>query len=361
MEWYLTSLEKSSLDAIPVWILNTDIYWSSLIRYRTRARRFASCVLEKLQQALSLEQEDMFAPIIAVLSRVVRALAERAPSALVLPLVWKKYKQALTSCLGYENSIGKAILNALGSRNDQASRTSTQLGKSKPTLSQHLIGLLDSSDLTLSALAADCLRMSSDYEFLVSKTLEWASTILRQGMSRVYLSARLFRKWKSAGIDTDSCILSFLRQDHKAGCLRLTDVYHVISELIRSQSFSVGKYLQWIMARGIASTTKISGPVPVEVDLLAHIPSSHLPGHMWNLRNTLLSRVGFSVSREESQIRQLKMHIRRRLSHIFPFVYGEDAEVTEDVDFSSLTWTVRMNIGQWIRDHVASHVQRSSK
>ena len=39
----------------------------------------------------------------------------------------------------------------------------------------------------------------------------------------------------------------------------MANVYHVISELIRSRSFSVGRYLQWLMARGVVRDLDLSG------------------------------------------------------------------------------------------------------
>jgi mediator of RNA polymerase II transcription subunit 12 len=40
--------------------------------------------------------------------------------------------------------------------------------------------------------------------------------------------------------------------------LNMDQIYHVISELVRSQTFSVGRYLQWLMARGVTNSPSIT-------------------------------------------------------------------------------------------------------
>jgi mediator of RNA polymerase II transcription subunit 12 len=85
----------------------------------------------------------------------------------------------------------------------------------------------------------------------------------------------------------------------------MDNVYHAISELVRSQTFSVGRYLQWLMAKGVTnrqshdplSVTEASG----DLGLIAQLPIGRLPEHVANLRRTLMVRTGFSVSDEGVQ------------------------------------------------------------
>lgn len=117
---------------------------------------------------------------------------------------------------------------------------------------QQLIKLLDSisPSYDFSILSSECLRLPLDHEALISRVLEWASTPFRHGINRVYIAVRLLRRWRKSEIDTDSHMLSFLLKIRTRPGFELSRIYHIISELIRSQSFSVGKYLQWLMARG---------------------------------------------------------------------------------------------------------------
>jgi mediator of RNA polymerase II transcription subunit 12 len=68
----------------------------------------------------------------------------------------------------------------------------------------------------------------------------------------VYTAARLLRKWKISGVDIDTYIISFLSTVQDIAQLDMDNVYHIISELVRSQTFSVSRYLQLLMAKGVA-------------------------------------------------------------------------------------------------------------
>lgn len=176
-------------------------------------------------------------------------------------------------------------------------------------------------------------------------------------MARVYVAVRLLRKWKKSGLDVDSYILSFLAQSQSKTGLLMENVYHVISELVRSQTFSTGKYLQWLMARGVVDNMASSGDTPSgDISLLAHLPASRLPEHLQSLRNTLLTRAGFSISGEVQRVQQVKISLRGGLPPIFyEDETGDDVEMSDDIDLSSVGWTVKSEIGQWIRQGVASH------
>ncbi|EEQ90847.2 hypothetical protein RJZ56_002888 [Blastomyces dermatitidis] len=363
LEWFLTSFHNSSVENLPVWLLMVGIYWENIVRYRKRGKRLAECLLEKLRLATEADQHAHLNPLTRRLSRLTKTLSLSHPSCFILPRCWDKYENVLSSCLDMNLSDDKAGFQNLKARNARVCRLGNSRRKPTQSTNQRLIQLLDSSS-DVSTIGTECLNISQDYSTLATKVIEWASTSFRYGLARIYTAVRVFRRWKKTGIDIDSHLLSFLVQDHRKSGVRFLDVYHVICELVRSQSFSVAKYLQWLMARGSVSNV-LGCPqmhIPGDIGLLGHLPSSRLPNHIWNLRNTLLSRTGFLVALEVDTIQRIKASVRRRLPNMFPKAPPEgDAEMTDDVDFSSLSWTVRSEIGNWIRDQVASHVKDSLK
>lgn len=52
--WFLTSLETSASNTVPVWLLMLGIYWNNIMRYRKRGRRLAELLLAKLQRVRAL-------------------------------------------------------------------------------------------------------------------------------------------------------------------------------------------------------------------------------------------------------------------------------------------------------------------
>ncbi|EEP75612.1 predicted protein [Uncinocarpus reesii 1704] len=208
----------------------------------------------------------------------------------------------------------------------------------------------------MDAISSACLNMHLEYDSLISKLLEWSSTNFRRGSTRIYVTVRLLRKWRKSGIDTDSSIVSFLQHKAESSVLEKGNIYHVISELVRSQSFAVGKYLQWLVARGAVTNDK---PMHPNVELLVHLPSRRLPSHVWNLRNTLLTRAGFSINTERQQTLSIKSNIYCQLSDVITKpVPGDSVEVSPPINLSSLGWTIKSEIGQWIREHVMLHRKR---
>ncbi|PGG98881.1 hypothetical protein AJ79_08757 [Helicocarpus griseus UAMH5409] len=363
VDWFLTSFDAASLENLPVWLLMVGVYWQSTVRYRRRGKRLAECLLEKLRLAIETDQNGNLSPLIRRLSRLVKTFALTHPSSFILPRTWSKYEGVLQSCLDLTLADDKAALEKIIDRNARVCRIKSDRAKSTGSPHQRLIQLLDSSS-DLPTLSTECLNISLDYSVLITRIIEWSSTSFRYGLARIYTAVRLFRRWKKAGIDIDSHILAFLVQNHQKSGVRLLDVYHVISELVRSQSFSVGKYLQWLMARGVDSNVSSSEQrhIPGDIGLLGHLPSRRLPSHIWNLRNTLFSRAGFSVAAESDAIQQAKASIRRRLPNMFAESSPDgDAEMTDDVDLTSFTWTVRSELGQWLRDQVACHVTNNLK
>ncbi|KAH2023936.1 RNA polymerase II mediator complex subunit [Aspergillus fumigatus] len=351
LEWFLTSLEAAPFNTLPVWLLMLGIYWSNILRYRKRGRRLAELLLDKLQLAIKSDSAPSLRPLIDRLSLHIRKLTLEHTSSMVLPQSWEKYKDLLPSCLNLNDNVHRTVFQNLAERNARVQKPPKCEGTTQQPPQQRVIQLFDSicSSHDITSVSAASLRAIDDKAALVLKLLEWAATPFRYGVSRVYTGARLLRKWKIAGVDVDTCIISFLGESQMSDQLNMDNVYHIVSELVRSQTFSVGKYLQWLMAKGVADFSRSSDHQPLSGDLalLVQLPVSRLPEHVHNLRNTLLHRAGVEPSKEASTIAILKASIAERLPRIFGFV--ATSAVSCDPLPSDLTWAVKSELGQWIR------------
>jgi mediator of RNA polymerase II transcription subunit 12 len=154
------------------------------------------------------------------------------------------------------NGADKALFQSLKERNERVQRPRHSKQTTQRSPHQRIVQLLDSirsaHDLTSISISLDAFE---DKAILISKLLEWLSTPFRHGVCRVFIGVRLLRKWKLAGVDVDSHILTFLSRGVTNQKLSMEQIYHVISELVRSQTFSVGRYLQWLMARGVTNAS----------------------------------------------------------------------------------------------------------
>lgn len=295
---------------------------------------------------------------------------------MVLPNSWDKYKAQISSCLNLSHNVDRALFQTLSERNTRIQRPPNFKQATKSSPSQRIIRLLDSirSAQHISTVSTACLDAMEDRALLVTKLMEWVATPFRHGICRVYVGVRLLRKWKATGIDIDDHILIFLNKMSRKRLI-MNNIYHAISELVRSQTFSVGRYLQWLMAKGVtnyasgekssvSATWKVSfcfdtkyllqlHDLPGDIGLIAQLPVGRLPEHVGNLRNTLLARTGLRISNENATIASVKQTISQRLPEIFGYeVYSESplSSLTDD-----LTWAIKAEIGQWLRRGVAEH------
>lgn len=299
---------------------------------------------------------------------------------MILPNSFDKYKDLVLSCLDSKENVDNAIFRSLVERNARVQRPRNCQRSVQFTPRQRVIRLLDSKQPShdISSISIACLNTVEDRAVLISSVLEWSASSFRSGLCRVYTSVRLLRKWKASGVDVDSYILYFLADAREYYALNVDNIYHTIAELIRSQTFSVGRYFQWLMARGIANCLQTgqskvrivsrriwthflmnSQGMSRAIGLIAQIPTSHLPEHVYNLRNMLLARAGISTSEEAATITAVKLAISRRLPRVFEF--KADDVMPLDLSQSSLTWSVKAEIGQWVRRGVAEHYLDSNR
>lgn len=274
------------------------------------------------------------------------------------------YKDHVSSCLDLSNKIDLALFQSIAERNARVQKPRHSKQATQRTPHQRITRLLDSihSAHDIALISSTLLDAIDNKAVLVSKLLEWLATPFRHGICRVYVGVRLLRKWKTSGVDVDDHILSFLAQANNKRRLELENVYHAISELVRSQTFSVGRYLQWLMAKGLTSPSSSEmrsvHDYPCDVGLIAHLPVSRLPEHVGNLRNTLLARAGLSADEETGIITNVKGLISQRLPAVFEKESVEGSTLYPVP--ADLSWSVKAEIGQWLRRGVAEHTREAT-
>lgn len=206
-----------------------------------------------IPQASLPMNHEVYDTVFKKLAKLLRSMMLSAPACLILPASWNKYQDTIKSCLDKTESRLQFSFDSLSKRNwrlrNRASNQSSQPTKSH---GQTIIIYLDSLcyDQSFGKIAGACLRVSDDYDLLVRTCIEWSSSIYRHGRSRAYAAARLLRIWNRKGVDLQGPIFSFLAANSNVPELQKRDIYKLLAELVRSQHLSVGKYLQWLIARG---------------------------------------------------------------------------------------------------------------
>lgn len=204
-------------------------------------------------QVSSSKNQEAMAGLRFELSVLLRSLALSNPACFVIPDCWKKYEALLRSCGSNSELRWTFCFQRIRARNLRLVRSPiADLQKSNQTPRQILIILLDTSykTLDLKNLSEASLQAVEDRNLLICTLIEWSTTRYRDGLSRIYIALRLLRLWDKAGFDLDQAILHFLGRVPVIAGLHMRSVFKLVGELIRTRLFSIGKYLQWLMARG---------------------------------------------------------------------------------------------------------------
>lgn len=193
--------------------------------------------------------------ILALVENTIFKLVVTKPTCLLLPKTWEKHGSILHTFAQRSSHVEITHTVAdLDARNLQLSQPFGVPGSKPSDLIGRIYQLLDSVDYNTSVrideLAFDCMEIKSDAESLISAAMQWASSIYRQGSHHIYLVTRLLRKWSHLGADVYSGILDCLPMLTSDTTKEAAVVFRIIAELLRSKTFSLGRYLQWLIATG---------------------------------------------------------------------------------------------------------------
>lgn len=221
-------------------------------------------------------------------------------------------------------------------------------------------------------LALQCMDLFPDHARLVSGVLQWASSLYRQGLHRVYLVTRLLRKWHQAGTDVCEGIMIYLPTVAMDRSKEPEVIFRVIAELVRSKTFPLGRYLQWLIATGSMDSVNSFHTVRAQpsheffladkiqtsawpLRLLAEIPLTGLSIQVLNLRGTMLRGTSYSIKTEKEQIHNTEERILSHLNNCSRAGPGGSGQMA--LDIKPLSRTVCLETAIWLRHQVAMTVE----
>ena len=373
LDWVLNLAETSPIDQLPVWLMVLHIHTKDLTRSRRRGGRMATLLLDRLRLAQTPDEKEPN-PLVERLKKFVRDLVMSRPACFLMPQKWRQCEAVLRQCLRPDVDRQQKLMEHLCRINERASGPVAQPETLPTSPQQSLIQLLDAARAPYRAhqLAKECSRACEDDNLRLMTIIEWSCTRFRRGEARLYLAIRLLRLWHRNGCDLDGTVHDFLANGHTFQFLHAQSLHHLITELVRSRDFSVSKYLQWLTARGAvrpcfgemshiltASHGSSEKQIAIQASdeptqLLTEIPLLQLPDHVKNLRSTLLSRRGFDIDNESAVLRHCKCFIAEQLKGIFPEADDLDDQYNYQApDLRRLAWTIKSELGQWLRRTVA--------
>ncbi len=268
-----SSLRDCDLDTLPIWLLVTQIHQQELLQHRQRGKLLAEAVLRHLQKVRKSESlrplclfgilmnfqaslsstKETYGAVLGQIARFVKTIIYLAPGCFLLPGRWDEYQGLVRKCLNDDELRLLSCFETLSKRNTNLRKRSPgQKGQLQSTCRDRVIDQLDRlyTEHNFAKIAGACLRLTHNHDLLVRTCIEWSASSYRYGLFRTYAAARLLRIWNRHGVELQQPVFDFLTARPDPVGLRRRDVYKLLAELISSKHLSVGKYLQWLMARG---------------------------------------------------------------------------------------------------------------
>ncbi|KAK3674384.1 RNA polymerase II mediator complex subunit [Recurvomyces mirabilis] len=293
LDWIVASFGEAELERLPVWIVVLQIYWKDIVRFIRRGRKLALIMLERLTQ-LSEDSSGVNAVLRTRLQKLVAILAVTSRGSLVTPEVWDKYKVLLAPTeMAKTNEALRAVAVSVAGSNERLKAPLNKTPSNTRSSVLRLYDMLDTVGLEIdhTALSTSCIELVPHVPDLVNALFDWTASPYRQGLARVYLSARIIKILRSNHHDTDSAISAYIARISPSRAMQHDNIHRLIGELVRETAFSAGSYLQWLASSGAlydASSVRVAKRV------LGAIPAGSLPGHLAGLRRSLLSRLEYA-------------------------------------------------------------------
>ena len=288
--WLADALHQCSSDNLPTWLLLVKLHFQDIVQFRQSGRRLAESLLKQLSNIYSVNHDlgrtvsrppsltrpsALQSSLAPALDLLIDRLMMSSSSSLILPGCWSKCEGLIRSSSNVLHSAMPAMSEAIHERNMRVRVYHD--GCQLPLQLSHrarCINLLDAllDHASLEEVARQSIKALESGHVLINLCLRWCSTTYRAGSARIYAAVRLLRKWSRMGIDLERPILEFLASNEIHAELCSLNIYRVLAELTRSRHFSVGRYLQWLIAAGALNRSKTNQVC---------LPFIRFPGFVW--------------------------------------------------------------------------------
>ncbi|KND88054.1 Mediator of RNA polymerase II transcription subunit 12 [Tolypocladium ophioglossoides CBS 100239] len=301
LDWIVCGLESSPQSRIPMWIVIAQITWVDLLRSRKYGRRLTYALLGHLHAIYNDPDRDVLIQLSSQISGLLKALIQRNPESFISPNLWPRYRDTLRASLPVDDGLSQGAYHKVDARNSRLLVANTTSG---PAGRQDLVKLVDSAVQGQNGrhLAAKCWATLDDKSEIVKIAVEWATSVHRPGLAKIYIVARLIKSWSTFNINATQPILDVLSDIRPGDRRRSKCVFHLVAELVRSRLFSVPHYMQWLIGRGglhdAADIDPNNGPCASR--LLIELPVHCLPESQKAQRSNLLRRAGQYSTTDEA-------------------------------------------------------------
>ncbi|KAL8994916.1 MAG: hypothetical protein Q9169_005253 [Polycauliona sp. 2 TL-2023] len=352
-DWLLSAIDQVDLDPLPLYLLIIKLHLKELGQCRRYGRRLAESLLEQLHSIEKNVSPDLYIAVKTKIVNLINVFMVTSPASFLMPRRWLRYQSMLQ---GIINAPEATLFKQICERNVRLQVMAGFDADSEVKISRTLIKILESiaSGTNISSTAKELLEVTSDPELLIRTCLCWSTSIFSTSCPRLYIAARLLQSWSDMELDVQTHVLHFLAVDAKAVDVENARLYRIVAELIWSRHFSVGIYLNWVIANGLVKRCGATTEVSPAIELLTGIPSHGLSAHVSNLRRNLLRSVGIELKDEDYDVTQWRASFDR--DHRDPHDRPANLLAADRLPGGrhEHTLAVKLNVGHWIRQKLQS-------
>lgn len=177
---------------------------------------------------------------------------------------WGQYKPILELCVNKQSFTVRSCLQNISYRNKNLLPPILDEQQQRAvSLQRRLISTLDSIPMPFDVdeLWQKCCSLGLGNDQLIRCLCQWATTTLRVGVQRVFVVVGLLQRAKASAVDVQEHLISFMGGFGSNVKGNKRDVYLLVSELVRSKTFSVAAYMKWLISRGILSSYSVINDV----------------------------------------------------------------------------------------------------
>ncbi|KAF2856579.1 hypothetical protein T440DRAFT_437396 [Plenodomus tracheiphilus IPT5] len=363
LDWIIHGLDSCPSERLFIWLFMVQIshYWTDITCCRYRGRRLAESLLNHLGKIYRLDDTGPHSVVLLYLENTLTKLLATRPACLLLPTTWAKHSaqiKRLTERRTHPQM--KQAIKKLEQRNIRLLQSAKMRSSTSRSPAGRIYRLLDTASDThpyrIEDLSYECMEIISDATLLIAVVLQWACSYYREGVHRTYLTTRLLRRWSHQGADVYDAVISYLRDMSWVGTGDLSIIFRIVAELVRSKTFAAGRYLQWLIATGsLGHDSDLSSPDSWPVRLITEIPLTGLPDQIRTLRSTLLRGTAHAAEVEQQMLFRAEQQISLTLPALFG-LYDTSVNLT-DLKLDTLSPTVKLELGIWLRGNVASYAE----
>ncbi|GAO15972.1 hypothetical protein UVI_02055520 [Ustilaginoidea virens] len=257
----------------------------------------------KLTSGIQIENDphrDILIQLSGQLSNVLVSLIKDNPENFIRPPAWQRFSETLRLAIPPDDAVAQSAYSNIKHRN---LRLLVANNTSPSGRHQYLVQLLDSTlqGKCVPELSTKCWSSSEDKTEITKTLVAWATSLHRPGLTKIYVAAGLLKSWFAFGADPTSAILDALGYIAPEEKIKKALMIRLVSELVRSGTFSVFHYMQWLIGRGGLHNAEEIDPDdgPCASRLLVELPVHCLPDEQTSQRGNLLRRAGnYSVAEE---------------------------------------------------------------